>query len=305
MAADPNDTLIFVRVVQAGSFTAAARLLCMPKTTVSRRVMTLEAQLGVQLLHRTTRRLGLTEAGSLYYSHCRNMAAQLDEAHAAVSQLQSGPRGWLRVTLPYSFGTTWIAPLLAGFRQAYPDVRLEILASHVPLDLVADEIDIALRLGVLADSDLVARRLGSFATGVYASPSYLMRHGVPEHPGELGAHRALTLHQARRAVGYAWPLRKPGGRAQYFALDPVIVASDPALIHDALCAGEGLTLAMHQSMAADHEAGRVRRVLSDWSGPAQDFNALFPRGRVASPKVRAFVDYLRDRLVSHGVQSLE
>ncbi|PLP99845.1 LysR family transcriptional regulator [Cupriavidus pauculus] len=296
MAADLNDTLIFVRVVQAGSFTAGARLLKMPKTTVSRRVMALEAQLGAQLLHRTTRRLGLTEAGGLYYAHARDLVRQIDDAEAAVHQLQAGPRGWLRVTLPYSFGTAWIAPLLADFRAAYPDVRLEILASHVPLDLVADEIDVALRLGVLPDSDLVARRLASFATGVYASPGYLKRAGVPAHPSELEGHATLALHQARRERGYAWPLRKEGGRTQYFAVDPVIVASDPALLHDALCAGQGTSLAMHQSMAADVKAGRLRRVLPEWTGPAQDFNAVFPRGAVASPKVRAFVDFLRARL---------
>ena len=296
MAADLNDTLIFVRVVQAGSFTAAARLLKMPKTTVSRRVMTLETQLGAQLLHRTTRRLGLTEAGGLYYAHAQDMVRQIDEGEAAVHQLQAGPRGWLRITLPYSFGVAWIAPLLADFRATYPDVRLEILASHVPLDLVADDIDVALRLGVLPDSDLVARRLGSFATGVYASPVYLRSAGEPMHPSELDDHVTLTLHQARRERGYAWPLRKEGGRTQYFAVDPVIVASDPGLLHDALCAGQGISLAMHQSMAVDVKAGRLRRVLPEWTGPVQDFNAVFPRGAVASPKVRAFVDFLRERL---------
>jgi DNA-binding transcriptional LysR family regulator len=296
MPADLNDTLVFVRVVQEGSFTAAARSLHLPKTTVSRRVQDLETRLGAQLLHRTTRRLGLTEAGNLYYAHCRDIARDLEEAESAVSQLQGGPRGWLKVTLPYSFGVTWVSPLLAGFRARYPEIRLEILASHAPLDLIAQEIDVALRLGVLPDSDLVARRLGSFATGVYASHAYLERYGEPDHPGALRDHRTLTLHQARRERGYAWPLRKESGKAQDFPLDPVVIASDPALIHDALLAGEGVSLAMHLSMQNDVENGRLRRILPEWTGPAQDFNALFPRGRVPSPKVTAFVDYLRERL---------
>jgi DNA-binding transcriptional LysR family regulator len=297
MAADLNDTLIFVRVVQSGSFTAAARALQMPKTTVSRRVMALEAQLGTQLLLRTTRRLALTDAGAAYFEHSQLLARHLDDAQAAVEQLQHGPRGWLRVTLPYSFGTTWIAPLLAAFRAAYPEVRLEILASHVPLDLVAEEIDVALRLGVLPDSDLIARQLGSFPTGVYASPAYLKRHGMPDHPAALLDHATLALHQARRERGYAWPLRQAAGRARDFPIDPVIVASDPALLHDALCAGEGLSLAMDRSLAPDVTARRLRRVLPAWTGPAQDFHAVFPRRRVASPKVTAFVDFLRARLL--------
>ena len=145
MARDLNDTLIFVKVVELGSFIAAARSLRLPKTTVSRKVQELETRLGAQLLHRTTRKLGLTEAGNIYFDHCQRIARELDEAESAVGQLQGGPRGWLRFTAPYSAGVIWIAPLLGEFRARYPEVRVEMILTNETLDLIDKEIDVALR----------------------------------------------------------------------------------------------------------------------------------------------------------------
>src|SRR6478609_961268 len=158
MSRDLNDTLIFVKVAEHGSFVSAARALRLPKTTVSRKVQDLEARLGAQLLHRTTRKLGLTEAGNVYYEHSQRIARELDEAENAVGQLQGGPRGWLRVTAPYSVGITWIAPLLGEFHARHPEVRVELLLSNDQLDIIAGEIDVALRVGSLQDSNLVARK---------------------------------------------------------------------------------------------------------------------------------------------------
>ena len=300
MARDVNDTLVFVRVVQEGSFTAAAHALQMPKTTVSRRVLELEKYVGAQLLRRTTRKLSLTEAGAIYFEQCRGIGATLEAAEGAVHKLRDGPRGWLRVTMPYSFGVDWFAPLLPGFRSRYPEVRLEILASHATLDLVQDEIDLALRLGELPDSSLVARRLASFPSGTFASPAYLKRAGVPAVPEDLRNHRTLALHQARRDVGYVWPLRKDGGKPRGYLIDPVLVASDPALLHAALRGGEGISLAMELSMAADLKARRLLRVLPQWIGPPQELNALSPRERMPSPKVQAFIGYLKEQLRFEG-----
>lgn len=293
MIRDLNDTLVFVCVVRLGSFTAAAHALQIPKTTVSRRVRELEQAIGVQLLRRTTRQLSLTEAGAVYYEQCKSIADTLEHAERAVHQLRDGPRGWLRVTVPFSFGVSWFAPLLAGFRQAYPEIRLEILASHVPLDLVGEEIDVALRLGALPDSSLIARRLASFATGIYVAPEYLARHGAPQTPEELLHRQTLTLHQARRDVGYVWPLRREGGRLRDYRVEPSILANDPALLHDALLAGEGLSLAMDQSMKTDVQAGRLIRVLPEWIGPPQDLNAVTAREHLPSPKVTALIGYLK------------
>ena len=144
MSKDLNDTLVFAKVVEHGSFISAARALRLPKTTVSRKVQDLETRLGAQLLHRTTRKLGLTEAGNVYFEHSQRIARELDDAEHAVSELQGGPRGWLRITTPYSLGVTWIAPLLGEYRALHPEVRVDMVLSNESLDLIDKEIDVAL-----------------------------------------------------------------------------------------------------------------------------------------------------------------
>ncbi|HEX6572661.1 MAG TPA: LysR family transcriptional regulator, partial [Steroidobacteraceae bacterium] len=175
MPRDLNDTLIFAKVVEHGSFISAARALRLPKTTVSRKIQELELRLGAQLLHRTTRKLGLTEAGNIYFEHSQRIARELDEAESAIGQLQGGPRGWLRVTAPYSFAISRITPLFGEFQARYPEVRVEMVLTNEPLDLIDKEIDVALRVGPLRDGNLVARRLSVFRSQVYASPRYLER----------------------------------------------------------------------------------------------------------------------------------
>jgi DNA-binding transcriptional LysR family regulator len=295
MSRDLNDTLIFVKVVELGSFVSAAKALRLPKTTVSRKVQDLETRLGAQLLHRTTRRLGLTEAGNIYFEHCQRIARELDEAESAVGQLQSGPRGWLRFTAPYSIGITWIAPLLGQFHALHPEVRVEMLLTQEPLDLIAKEIDVALRVGNLPDSNLVARKLATFRTQVYASPEYIKRHGEPLHPDDLQHHRALAMQKSLRNGSYVWTLGD-GTQTGDFRVDPILVANDPAALKGALLCGEGLMLTSDVTVKAYAEQGYVQRVLAGWTGPEMDFNALFQRGAVQSPKVRAFVDFLVDRL---------
>lgn len=296
MTRDLNDTLIFVKVVEHGSFVSAAKTLRLPKTTVSRKVQELEARLGAQLLHRTTRKLGLTEAGNVYFEHSQRIARELDEAESAVGQLQGGPRGWLRITAPYSVGITWIAPLLGEFHARHPEVRVEMLLSNESIDLISKEIDVALRVGNLPDSNLAARRLSVFRTQVYASPLYLERHGEPLHPDDLQHHRALAMQKQRRTGGsYVWNL-SDGKRGSDYVIDPVLVANDPAALRGALLCGEGLMLTTDVTVKAFAELGHVRRVLAGWTGPELDFNAVFTRGSVPSPKVRAFVDFLVERL---------
>ncbi|NZA26200.1 LysR family transcriptional regulator [Luteimonas sp. SJ-92] len=295
MARDLNDTIIFVKVVELGSFISAARALRLPKTTVSRKVQELETRLGAQLLHRTTRKLGLTEAGNIYYEHCQRIARDLDEAESAVTQLQAGPRGWLRLTAPYSLGIERIAPLLGEFHARHPEVRVEMLLSNESLDLIDREIDVALRVGDLPDSNLVARRLSTFRTQVYASPNYIARHGEPLHPDDLQHHRTLGMQKMHRNGHYYWPLND-GQRSVEYRIDPVMVANDPAGLRGALLCGEGLMLAGDINVKAYAEQGYVRRVLAGWTGPEFALNAVFPRGQVTSPKVRAFVDFLAERL---------
>lgn len=297
MTRDLNDTLIFAKVVEQGSFTAAARTLGLPKTTVSRKVQELEERLGAQLLNRTTRKLGLTEAGAVYHDHSVRIARELEEAESAVGQLQGGPRGWLRVSAPYSIGILWISPLLGEFHQRHPEVRIDLHLGNETVDLIATETDVALRIGNLPDSSLVARRLDSFRTQIYASPEYIARHGEPLHPDDLQHHRVLAFSKHRHGNRYVWPLKAGvDGEITEYPVSPVLVANDPAPLQGAMLCGEGLLMAADVSIKPFVESGRAVRVLAGWSGPTVDFSAVFTRGRVPSPKVRAFVDFLVERL---------
>lgn len=292
---DLNDALIFAKVVEHGSFSAAARALRQPKSTVSRRVQELEARLDVQLLHRTTRRLGLTEAGSIFYEHCRAIGLRLEEATHAVASLQARPRGWLRVAASSTVASSWVAPLLGEFHARCPEIQIELALSDQRLDLIAEELDIALYVGDLPDSSLVARRLARFQTRVYASPDYLRRHGEPRHAAQLSEHRVLALTTQRRGNGYEWPLHGDGG-LERIPVRPLLACNDASLLHGPLLAGQGLLLACAFSMRPYLDSGVVREVLPGWRGPELALHAVFPRGRPLSPKVRAFVDFLVERL---------
>jgi len=296
MSRDLNDTLVFVKVVELGSFTAAARTLRLPKTTVSRKVHELETRLGAQLLHRTTRKLGLTEAGNIYFTHCQRIARELDEAESAVGQLQGGPRGWLRVTTTHPLGNIWIAPLLSDFHARHPDVRVELLLSNDNLDIIGGEIDVALRVGRLADSNLAARRLAVFRTAVYTSPGYIERFGEPLHPDDLLQHRALTQTNHRHTSTYCWKLREGEGKLREFPLEPVMVANDSGPLRALLLGGDGIMLTTDVMLRAHVEKGLVQRTLPGWRGPDIELHALFPRGQVQLPKVRVFVDFLVENL---------
>lgn len=295
MTTDLNDTIIFIKVIETGSFTAAARDLRLPKTTVSRRVRKLEQRLGAQLLHRTTRRLNLTEAGTTFFQQCRDIPRMLEDAEGAVNQLQGEPRGTLRVTASYSLMVNLIAPLLRDFRKRCPHVRMDIVLSHKTLDLVADQVDLALRMGPLPDSTMIGRHLAIFPNRIYASPAYLAEHGEPAHPSELQRHLALVTRVARQGQGYAWEMSK-GGFSQSFPLNVVIEADDPEVLNAPLIAGEGLMMATDQIMAQQVAQGLVRPVLQGWLGRCPELHAIFPQGQVQPPKLRAFVDFLVERL---------
>lgn len=291
MSRDLNDTIIFVKVIEHGSFTSAARALQVPKTTVSRKVRELEDRLGTRLINRTTRRLALTEAGTVYYEHSRRVARDLDAAEEAVYQLEGRPRGWLRITAPHAFGVAVLTPMLLEFRARYPDIHLDLVLSNEHLDLVANEIDVAIRFGNLADSSMVARRLGTYPSRVYASEGYVARHGEPRDPHDLHAHPALVNARQRRGRRYAWPLTKGTAEGE-FEVSPVIVANDPWPLLAMLSGGQGLMLATPAMVMCCEQATDVRPILDGWSGPDIELNALFAGGRSLSPKVRVFIDFV-------------
>jgi DNA-binding transcriptional LysR family regulator len=292
---DLNESLIFVKVAEKGSFVAAAKALGMPKTTVSRKLQDLEQRLGTVLLNRTTRKIALTEAGALYFEHCSRVARDLDEAEAAVIQLQGAPRGWLRVTAPYALALNALSPLLPEFMERYPDVRVELVISNDVLDLFSNEIDLALRVGALPDSGLAARRLATFNSCVYASPAYLERHGEPLVPADLENHRTVVGSHARRGPGrFVWSLRSASEAVEQ-TVAPVLVVNDPVVLRSAADAGLGICQLPEGFVLPYVALGRLRRVLAAWSGASVELNAVFQRGRAVTPKVRVFVDFLIER----------
>ena len=292
---DLNEALMFVTVVERGSFTAAARVLGVPKATLSRKVQALEDRLGARLLKRTTRRLGLTESGQVYYEHCARVPRVLEDAEAAVIQLSGTPRGWLRVTAPYTLGAQIIVPLVPEFMARYPDVRIDMHLSNEVVDLVASDLDLALRVGSLADSSLVARQLGKYSTHVFASPDYLARYGEPLLPADVVHHRALALSTHRHHGRFTWTL-SDGTRSEELSIAPVLVMNEPSALRNAALAGLGLTM-LPDRLALPHEQdGTLLRLLTVWAGPVAELNAVFPRDRVLPPKVRAFIDFLVERL---------
>lgn len=288
-----NDTAVFIEVVTRGSFAAAGRALAVPNSTVSRQVAALEQRLGVQLLHRTTRKLVLTEAGRLYFDRTRHIASDLAAAERAVADLGTAISGPLRITVANALATALIVPLLPGFNLLYPDVRIEMSLHTKAIDLPDDGIDLALRLGPkpLPDSGLVARGLGHIDTGVYGHADYLGSQVSLAHPDALRVHRTLALAVHAAAGRYAWAL-SDGRSSVEAAITPWLVADDPLPLIAAMMRGGGLVLVGSAMLRNELASGAVRSALPGWHGPRLALHAIYQRERLRSPKIRAFVDYL-------------
>jgi DNA-binding transcriptional LysR family regulator len=287
---DLNELLVFAKVVQAGSFTAAAAALRMPKSTVSRKVSELETRVGAQLLQRTTRKLRLTEVGRAYFEHCARVVAEAEQAEQVVTRMQSTPHGLLRVTAPLNFPV--LGPLAAEFLARYPEVQLELVCTDRRVDLVAEGFDVAVRAGVLTDSTLIARKLGSIERVVVASPAYLEAHGTPRRPADLERHDCLVFGAGRE--GNVWALQS-GSRSVSIPVRARLVVNDFDMLHAAALEGAGVTMLGVHVCGEDLATGRLVRILSGWNSPGTPLHALYPGGRHVSPKVSAYVDFLRER----------
>lgn len=306
MLQDLNDALIFAKVVEQGSFSAAAKQLRLGKTTVSRKVQDLERRLGARLLHRTTRNLSLTEAGAIYFDYCNRIARDLGEAEKAVHHLEESPRGWLRVTAPFTMCTEFTSVLIRDFRQLHPQVRIELVLSNERLDLVANQIDVALRVGPLPDSSLVARPLARFRSFVYASETYLARHGEPRTPSDLASHPVLAKAMDQRGQRYVWQLINSASQETVeVEVDPVAIANDPFALRGLLEDGQGIMLANEFVVCLSAETTRPRRILEGWEGPVVEMHAVFPGGSLVSPKVRTFVDFVVERMQIESLSAPE
>jgi DNA-binding transcriptional LysR family regulator len=291
---DLNELLVFAKVVQAGSFTAAARALRMPKSTVSRKVSELEERIGAQLLQRTTRKLSLTEVGQAYYAHCARIVAEAEEAELAVTRMQAAPHGLLRVTAPLSFSQ--LGPLVADFMRSYPEVQLEMVCTDRTVDLVEEGFDLAVRAGRLTDSSLIARRLGSIERLVVAAPRYVQARGMPRAPRDLEKHDCLLFGAGRE--GNVWSL-SAGSKSVDVPVRARLIVNEPDMLRVVTLAGAGIALIPNILCTTDITEGRLHRVLPDWASPGAPVHAVYPSTRHHSPKVMAFVDFLREHWPAH------
>jgi DNA-binding transcriptional LysR family regulator len=290
---DLNEVLIFARVIQAGSFTAAARSLGMPKSSVSKKVADLEARLGTRLVQRTTRRIGLTDAGRLYFERSARIVAEVEDADQAVAELQSAPRGLLRATIPLSFGI--LGPIVASFLAEQPDVQVEIVCTDRRVDLVQDGFDLAVRAGPLQDSSLVAKKLGTIKRILVAAPDYLRKHGAPSAPDELAKHVCIAFGGGEAPA--LWSLEF-GNKRIDVRVSPRFVINDFEMMLDAARAGVGIAWVLDFLVAGDLRGKKLEQVLADWCSVETPVHAVYPSARHLSPKVVRFVDHLREQFVS-------
>ncbi|MFY9180035.1 MAG: LysR substrate-binding domain-containing protein [Venatoribacter sp.] len=288
---DLNEMAIFAHVVEAGSFTGAAKNLGLPKSTVSRKITQLEERLGVRLIQRTTRSLRLTDIGDSYYKHCSRILKDIDEANIAVTQMQNTPMGTLRIAAPVLFGSTVLASLVAAYMEEHPQVDIELNLSDARIDLIQDGMDVAFRVGKLEDSSLIGRFLGDVRGVLCASPDYIKRHGMPKDPNDLANHSLLTANMAP-----VWEMKSPEGERISYSVKARLTVNDFASLYILALSGAGIApLPMLMANAA-LESGDLVQVLADWPTDSRAIHILYPSNRHLSIKVRSFVDFVIERL---------
>ena len=284
---------VFVRVVETGSFSAAARALRIGQPAVSKLVAALETRLDVRLLIRSSRHVAPTEAGQAYYERAKRAIAEADEADTAAQGLGLGIEGRLRVCASVTFARLHIAPKLGAFLAAHPKLQLDLVMDDHNVDLLSQNIDVALRLGDLADSALTARKLGSTARVLVASPAYIAAHGRPTEPDALRAHEAVVYAQGSNS-GDVWRFRK--GTTEVSVSVPYRLACTAAEgVREAVLAGIGIAIAS-EWMMPEIVSGAVETLLPDWSLPPASLWALYPAGRLPSAKARLFIGWFEANL---------
>ncbi|MDI3397157.1 LysR family transcriptional regulator [Pseudomonas sp. V88_4] len=286
-----NDMALFVEVVKMRGFRGAAESLGIPNSTLSRRISGLEKAIGLRLLHRTTRRIELTEAGQLYFERCKRIVEEARLAHEQLGEMLARPSGLLRVSMPVDFATIYLAPLIAEFAREYPGISFDLDLTPRQVDLVSDPVDIVIRMGEPPNSNLIARKLASMKRGFYASPRYLELFGEPEQPAQLINHECLRM---RGSGSDRWTLTSETGSEQVevggrFELNSV------GMLRRMACLDLGIALLPEGIAVQDVASGTLRRVLAQWQAPPVSVYAL-TETRLLPAKTQRFIEFLRDRL---------
>jgi DNA-binding transcriptional LysR family regulator len=284
-----NDMALFVEVARSRSFRRAADATGVPNSTLSRRIGALEKAIGLRLLHRTTRKVELTEAGQIYYERCRRIVEEARLAHEQLGEILAQPSGVLRASLPVDFATIYMAPLVAEFAHRYPGIAFDFDLTPRRVDLVAEPYDVAIRMGELTDSNLIARLLARLSVQIYASPRYLTLAGEPAHPSDLPQHECVGFPRAGR-----WVLRR-GAETIEIDVGGRFLVNSIGMIRRLATLDLGVVLLPEEIAAEDVAAGRLRRILPQWQGNSTPVYAL-TETRLLPAKTQCFIEFLQERL---------
>ncbi len=283
-----NDMALFVEVVKAKGFRSAAETLRMPNSTLSRRISALERAIGLRLLHRTTRRIELTEAGQLYFERCKRIVDEARLAHEQLGGLLAEPTGVLRASFPVDFAVTYLAPLIVEFSTRYPKLTFDFELTSRRVDLVSEPFDVAIRLGESEDSQLIARRLATLGNYLYASPGYLARAGEPRTPDDLARHACLSLARAG-----TWTLHD-GTHTVAVPVSSRFAGNSVGMLRRLATLDAGIIVLSEEIVADDLAAGRLRRVMPEWEGEPIAVYAM-TETRLLPAKTQHFIEFLRER----------
>jgi DNA-binding transcriptional LysR family regulator len=284
---------VFKRVVDAGSFAAAARHLGMSPEMAGNHVKALEAHLGVRLLNRTTRRMHPTEAGAAYFARCAQILSELEGAEAEASAQQGAPSGVLRIAGPMTFGELHLGSAISAYMDRYPAVKVDVFLSDRHVNLIDEGFDLAIRIGEPPDSSLIARRLAEARLVLCASPAYVERSGSPQKPADLSRHACLVYADLKSPR--IWRFTDPNGHSETVQIDGPFSSNNPQLLLSLALAGHGLILWPSFAVWAEIRTGRLVPFLTEWRTRELTICALYPHRPLLSPKVRSFVDFLAER----------
>lgn len=287
---DLNEIIIFTRVAQLKSFSKAAASLQIPVSTVSRKVSQLEARLGVTLLQRTTRQMSLTDLGQQYFTECAEVLQGLEDAESHLTQLSEQPEGLLRISAPVGMSSGEFMGLVSGFLNQYPRVSIELVITNQFVDLISENIDLAIRFGDLTDTSLIAQRLGTSYLSLVAAPEYLKKHGRPKQPSDLKDHECIVYRTSNPFS--EWQLRKDR-KIHRVKVSGRAVASDMTAIKSLAISGHGIAQLPGMFTADSIRDGSLCRVLTDWTSPSSPVNALYPSRKFNPARLTAFLNVLK------------
>lgn len=293
----------FIAVVECGSFVQAARRTHTSNAAISRYIQELETYLGVRLLQRSTRKIALTDVGRDYYQRIKQILTDLDDADSTVGANNSSLSGTIRINAPLSFGTRYLAPLWGEFMEQHPSISLDVELTDRRVDLLEEGIDLAIRIGKLADSSLVSRRLATCHSILCAAPSYIAQHGQPQTPEDLSQHQIISFATAANAD--AWHFYSPSGEEKIINVKPRMHTNNGDTIRAVVLAGQGIALQPTFIVAGDIQAGNLVTFLPNWSGPTFGIHALYPSRKHLSLKVKTLIDYLTQQLAGSDWKKLE